>query len=548
MTRISRCLPFSLLVTLAAARAQDVLFTNAKVWTGDADAPRANAVLVQGDRIRWVGDMVAARAAASPGVTTIDCGGASLLPGFTDAHVHFLGGGDELLAPDLRSARSEEEFAQRLGEAAKRVAKGTWLASGTWDHENWPGGALPTRALLDRYVPEHPVFVSRLDGHMAVANSLAIRLAGLDAATPEVPGGTIVRDDKGEPAGVFKDAAMVLVSARIPAWNAEQRLQRARAAMQHAASLGITSVHDMLDSWAPLQTYQDLRTAGSLTCRITVYTPIAQIDRWAAAHVRRGFGDAWLKVNGGKGFADGSLGSTTAWFDAPYSDAPGTSGLAMPQLTSGDLAEALAQCAHLGLQPAIHAIGDRANGAVLDLFAATAGLAAQRPRIEHAQHLRPADVARFAELQVIASMQPYHCADDGRWAEKRIGADRCRTTYAFRSLLDAKATLAFGSDWPVAPLSPWLGLHAAVTRATIDGKQPGGFVPAQKISLDEALVAYTRGGAFASHDEARLGMLRAGLLADLIVLDRDLFATDAVDAVQVRLTMVDGRIVHRRAW
>ncbi|HEX6812095.1 MAG TPA: amidohydrolase [Planctomycetota bacterium] len=533
-------------VPLATAGAQEFLFQNAKVWTGDPTAPRAEAVFVQGDRIRFVGDVAAAKAMAGAGAEVIDCGGNSLLPGLTDAHVHFLWGGDELLAPDLRSARSEEEFAQRLGEAGKKVKKGTWLASGTWDHENWPGAALPTRAMLDRFVPDHPVFVTRLDGHMAVANSLAIRIAGVTAKTPDPPGGAIVRDADGEPAGVFKDAAMALVSARIPAWNQEQRHQRALAAMQHAASLGITSVHDMLDSWAPLQTWQDLRAQGLLTCRITVYTPLAEIGRWAAVHVRRGFGDAWLKVNGIKGFADGSLGSSTAWFDAPYADAATNSGLAMPQLENGDLAEALAQCAHLGLQPAIHAIGDRANHAVLDLMAATQGLAAQRPRIEHAQHLRAADVERFAELQVIASMQPYHCADDGRWAEARIGRERCRTTYAFKSLLDAGAVLAFGSDWPVAPLSPWLGLQAAVTRRTIDGKQPDGFVPEQKITLEQALTAYTRGGAFASHDEQQLGVLRGDFLADLVVLDRDLFASTSLDTTQVLLTMVGGRIVHRR--
>jgi predicted amidohydrolase YtcJ len=536
----------ALAVPLATAGAQEVLFQNAKVWTGDPAAPRAEAVLVQGDRIRFVGDAAAAKALASPSAEVIDCGGHTLVPGLTDAHVHFLWGGDEMLAPDLRSARSEEEFAQRLGEASKKVKKGSWLASGSWDHENWPGGALPTRAMLDRFVPDHPVFVTRLDGHMGVANSVAIRIAGITARTPEPPGGTIVRDVSGEPAGVFKDAAMALISARIPAWNQEQRQQRAIAAMQHAASVGITSVHDMLDSWAPLQTYQDLRAQGQLTCRITVYTPLQEIGRWAAVHVRRGFGDAWLKVNGGKGFSDGSLGSSTAWFDLPYSDDPASSGLAMPQLTNGDLAEALAQCVHVGLQPAIHAIGDRANNTVLDLFAAAPGLAAQRPRIEHAQHLRPADIERFSKLHVVASMQPYHCADDGRWAESRIGSERCKTTYAFKSLLEAGATLAFGSDWPVAPLSPWLGLHAAVTRATIDGKQPDGFVPAQKITLEQALTAYTRGGAFASHDEQQLGVLRAGYLADLVVLDCDLFAGTSLDTAQVRLTMVGGRIVHRR--
>src|SRR5262245_8904640 len=288
----------ALVVPLATLGAQELLFVDAKVWTGDPTTPRAEAVFVQGDRILFVGDAAAAKALAGPKVEVIDCGGNSLLPGLTDAHVHFLWGGDEQLAPDLRSARSEEEFAQRLGEASVKVVKGSWLQSGSWDHENWPGGALPTRAMLDRFVPDHPVFVTRLDGHMAVANSLAIRIAGVTAKTPDPPGGTIVRDAHDEPAGVFKDAAVALVSARMPAWTQEQRHPRAIAAMQHAASLGITSVHDMLDSWAPLQTYQDLRAQGLLTCRITVYTPSADVGRWAAVHVRRGFGDAWLKVNG----------------------------------------------------------------------------------------------------------------------------------------------------------------------------------------------------------------------------------------------------------
>ncbi|MCB9886917.1 MAG: amidohydrolase [Planctomycetes bacterium] len=537
---------FAAVLLLVSSRAQDTLFHHARVWSGDPANASADAVLVVGDRVRFVGAAEEARRRAPAGCVEVDCGGNTLLPGITDAHVHFLWGGDELLAPDLRSARSEEEFAQRLGEAARGAAKGSWLTSGTWDHEAWPGGALPTRRLLDRFVPDHPVFVSRLDGHMAVANSLALRIAGVTAKTADVPGGEIVRGDDGEPTGVLKDAAMALVSSRVPAWNAEQRLQRARAALRHAAELGVTSAHDMLDSWEPLQTYQDLRDAGELTCRLVAYAPAAQIERLVAARIRRGFGDDWLAVHGVKGFADGSLGSTTAWFDEPYADAPDTSGLPMPGLVDGDLAEVLRQCAHAGLQPAIHAIGDRANATVLDLMAASDGLRSQRPRIEHAQHLRAADIARFAEQGVIASMQPYHCADDGRWAEKRIGADRCRTTYAFKSLLDAGANVAFGSDWPVAPLSPWLGLDAAVTRRTIDGKQPDGFVPEQKLTLEQALTAYTRGGAFAAHREGRLGVLRPGMLADLIVLDRDLFASDELGQVQVRLTMVGGRVVHRR--
>jgi hypothetical protein len=528
--------------------AQELLFAGGRIWTGDPAQPTAAAVLVQGERIAHVGDEAVARARAAAGARHVDLRGRTLLPGMIDAHVHFLGGGEELLAPDLRTADSADELGRRLAAAANGLPKGSWLVSGSWDHERWPGAPLPTAADLDRHVPDYPVFVNRLDGHMAVANSLAIRLARVTAATRDPPGGTIVRAADGAPAGVFKDAAMALVAAHIPAWNEAQRRQRALAALRHAAELGVTSVHDMLDSFAPLPTYQQLHRDGLLTCRITLYTPLSQIDRWGAVHVQRGFGDDWLRIQGGKGFADGSLGSTTAWFHEPYDDAPGTRGLPMPELGDGTLAGWLQQCAHLRLQPAVHAIGDAANQQVLDLFAATAELRPLRPRIEHAQHLRPDDLTRFAELGVVASMQPYHAVDDGRWARKRIGEVRCRTTYAFRSLLAAGAVLAFGSDWPVAPLSPWLGLHAAVTRATIDGAQPDGFVPEQKIGVAAALRAYTHGAAFAGFADDRLGMLRAGFLADLVVVDGDLLAMEPAELrnVRVRMTVVSGRVVHER--
>lgn len=553
---VRMCSPrlFVILLTIAVPMlsaqqaAPPTLFTGGVIWTGDRERPAAGAVLVVNDRIAFVGDAAAARARAGDSVRVVDLAGCTLLPGIIDAHVHFLDGGDELLAPDLRSANSVEQLGERLRSAAADLPAGSWLRSGTWDHERWPGAALPTAAVLDRYVPDHPVFVTRLDGHMAVANSLAIEIAGVTAATADPAGGTIVRTADGAPAGVFKDAAMGLVSAHVPVWNDAQRRQRAEAALRHAAELGVTSVHDMLYTFAELPTYQALRERGELTCRITLYTPISQLDRWAAVGVRRGFGDDLLRLGGGKGFADGSLGSTTAWFEAPYDDAPDTCGLAMAALANGDLAEWIGQCGRLGLQPAIHAIGDRANRAILDIYAANPELRALRPRIEHAQHLRPTDLPRFAALGVIASMQPYHAVDDGRWAEKRIGAERAALTYAFRSLLDAGATLAFGTDWPVAPLSPWLGLQAAVTRATLDGAHPDGWVPAQKIALEQALVAYTRGGAFAGFTEDRLGMLRAGYLADVVVVDGDLFAADPakLGETRVRLTMVGGRVVFER--
>jgi predicted amidohydrolase YtcJ len=537
------------------ASAQDLVLFGGKVWTGatknrEANNRKAEAVVVVAGRVRYVGDSATAKQRAPAGARRIDLAGRRVLPGLIDSHVHFLTGGDELLAPDLRSAKTEEEFARRLGAAAKKVPAGTWMTGGTWDHENWPDGRLPTRKWLDRFVPDHPVFVSRLDGHMAVANSLAIRRAKVSAKTKDPKGGTIVRGADGEPAGVFKDTAMILISRHVPAWTPKQRLRRARVALRHAASLGITGVHDMLTSYSVLRTYQDLRDRGELTTRITYYTPIGSHERWGAVRIQRGFGDAFLKLGGLKGFADGSLGSTTAWFFEPYSDAPNTSGLPMPALLpEGSMPDDVVSCTNLGLQVAIHAIGDRANRRMLDIFAGGGdALRKLRPRLEHAQHIHPDDLARFAKLGVIASMQAYHAIDDGRWAEKRIGAERCQTTYAFRSLLERGATLAFGSDWPVAPLSPWSAIYAAVTRRTLDGKNPEGWVPSEKITVEQAITAYTRGSAYAAFDEKELGTLVAGKLADLIVLDRDPFAIPAAEIrdVRVDLTVVGGRVVHER--
>lgn len=539
------------LLLCAVCPGQIFLLHNGKIWTGDRRIPQAEALIVSAGRITALGSSAALGQRCGPGAFRIDLRGRRVLPGLIDAHVHFLGGGDELLAPDLRSARSEEEFARRLGAAAAELPKGTWLTSGSWDHENWPGGQLPTAAVIDKHVPDHPVFVYRLDGHMAVANSAAMRRARIRKETPAPAGGVIVRDAAGNPAGVFKDTAMILITRHIPRASDQVLGRRMRAALQHAASLGITGVHDMLDSLRPLRSYQELARRQALTCRVSIYAPVSSRARWAALGLRQGWGAGTLRVHGFKAFADGSLGSTTAWFFDPYTDTPASSGLPMPaMLDGGRMPEDVSGATAAGMQLAIHAIGDRANAAILDLYAAQgAALSGLRPRIEHAQHLRRADLARFSELGVIASMQPYHAIDDGRWAEKRIGAERIQTTYAFRALLDAGATLAFGSDWPVAPLSPWLGLYAAVTRRTLDGAHPEGWVPAQKISVEEALRAYTMGSARAGFADAEVGSLYMGKRADLIVLDRDPFHLDParLKDVQVDLTMMDGRIVHERA-
>ena len=529
-----------------------LVLLSGKVWTGDPALPEAQAIAVSGPRILAIGTDREVLGHVGRGARVIDLRGRRVVPGFIDSHLHFLSGGDDLLFSDLRQEKSEEAFARRLAEAAAGVPEGTWLTSGRWDHENWPGARLPTRQSLDRFVPRHPVLASRVDGHMAVANSLALEIAGVSRDTPEPEGGTIVRDPRtGEPTGVLKDAAMDLVRRHVPPWTIEQKLERARAAVEHAAELGVTGVHDMMGSFAALGVYQELRDRGELSVRVTAYTPIAAHGRWGAVEVRRGFGDRFLKLGGVKGFADGSLGSSTALFLEPYRGSPENRGLALTDLSEGGRLEKQVRAAReQGLQLAVHGIGDRAVRSLLDIYERVGGedVRRERFRIEHSQHIHPEDLARFGELGVIASAQPYHAVDDGRWAEKRIGRERCETSYAFRDLLDRGAPLAFGSDWPVAPLSPLKGIQAAVTRATLDGKNPGGWFAQQKISVEEALRAYTLGSAHAAFAEDELGTLTPGKLADLVVLDRDLLGVEPreIGEVRVDLTIVDGKVVHER--
>ncbi|MCB9882696.1 MAG: amidohydrolase [Planctomycetes bacterium] len=526
------------------AIAADLVLRGGKVFTGSG-LPDVEAIAVKGGRIFATG--VDALMTRHVGSTTrvIELGGRRVVPGFVDAHVHLLMGGDGLLGRDLRYEPTMEGFARGLAELAASRKVGAWITAATWDHERWPGTPLPHRRIVDPLVPDHPVFVSRTDGHMALANSLALRIAGITKDTPDPPGGTIVRDQDGEPTGVLKDAAMDLVAMKIPSWSMEERRERILAAMEHARERGVTWMHDMGMEAATWRTLRVMREAGELTSRVTGYVPRSSFE---SARSSKPEDDPFLNRRGFKAFVDGSLGSTTALFFDPYVDAPETRGLSLIDTAAGGILErTVAAAVSTGWQPAVHAIGDRANHELLDLFerAETQGA---RCRIEHAQHLVPADIERFSELGVIASMQPYHAVDDGRWAEERIGAERCRTTYAFRSLLDAGAMLAFGSDWPVAPLSPLLGVHAAVTRATLDGAHPQGWIPEQRITVQQAITAYTTGGAYAARMEDRLGKLVPGYLADLVVLDSDPFSIEPSKIIDVRVdvTIVEGRVVYER--
>jgi predicted amidohydrolase YtcJ len=550
-----KMLLFALILLAREAAAQapaELVLVNGRIWTGDERRPEVEAVACLAGRIIAVGDSTAIRRYVGPQTEVIDLGLRRVVPGFNDAHVHFFDGGLGLSSVQLRDARSPEEFRERIRDFAARLPRGRWVTKGNWDHENWSPPLLPTRELIDAVTAEHPVFINRLDGHMALANSLALRLAGITRETADPPGGTIVRDAHGEPTGVLKDAAMNAVYRVLPAPSPDEIAAALKAALRYAARQGVTSIQDMSASPEIFAVYQQLLARGELTARVSAHQPLSAWEHLARVGVRASFGNDKLKIGGLKGFADGSLGSTTALFFEPYLDDPRTSGLPSDEMVSESrLLDRLLAADRAGLQIAVHAIGDRANKLILDMFEEVArrnGARDRRFRIEHAQHLRREEIRRFAALGVIPSMQPYHAIDDGRWAENRIGPERAKGTYAFRSLLDAGARLAFGSDWFVAPLEPLAGIYAAVTRRTLDGKRPGGWVPAEKITVAEAVRAYTLGSAYASFDEKEKGSIEVGKLADFAVLSADIFAIDPAEIIkaQVVLTIFDGRVIHDR--
>ncbi len=526
----------------------DGILVGGSVWTGDEAAPEAEAIAISGNRIIAVGSNDEIRALAGPSTEVMELDGRFAMPGFIDTHTHFLEGGFRLETVNLRDAGTPEEFASRLAERAELLPPGAWILGGDWDNEMW-GGELPDREWIDEVTPENPVFVTRLDWHMALANSKALEIAGFDPDAPDPAGGEIVRDETGRPTGIFKDEAMSFLYAAVPAATEAEEDSALAAAMRFAAGLGITGVHDM-GTWDGLAAYERANDRGALTLRVRAFVPLSTVDRLAAfVESRGGTGDDKLTWGGLKGFVDGSLGSSTALFFGPYLDAPESRGLTVIEME--DLADLVSHADVAGLQVAIHAIGDRANAELLDLYAEVFRVHGERDRryrIEHAQHLRPGDIGRFAELGVIPAMQPYHAIDDGRWAERKIGPERARTTYAFRSLVESGAHPAFGSDWTVAPLDPLLGVYAAVTRRTLDGANPGGWIPDQKLTVDQALTAYTKDAARAGFMDDRVGVLRPGMLADIVVLSRSPFDVEPGEIADlvVEATIVGGETVFAR--
>ena len=520
---------------------------NARVWTGDARRPWADAVLVRGERIDAVGSSAEVKKRAGASVKTLDARGMMVAPGFIDAHVHFLDGGFALASVQLRDAPTQAEFIRRIKAFALTVPAGTWILNGDWDHTNW-GGELPARAWIDSVTPNNPVWINRLDGHMNLANSLALAAAKVTRATTAVAGGTIVRDTAGDPTGILKDNAQDLMSAAIPEASMAMSLRALDAAMAYVAERGVTSVHHM-GGWGDLAVFRRARETGALRTRIAAAVPLSTWTRLRDEVAAHGRGDAWLRIGGLKGFVDGSLGSHTAAMLEPFTDAPTDRGLLVT--AAKDLHDWTDGADKADLQVIVHAIGDRAIRTQLDIFEQVAkanGPRDRRFRIEHAQHIAPPDLARFGALGVIASMQPYHAIDDGRWADKVIGSERAKGTYAFKSLLDHGATLAFGSDWFVAPPTPLMGIYAAVTRRTLDDRHPTGWVPGQKISVEQALQAYTLGSAGAGFQEKEVGMLRPGMLADLVMIDHDItrLKPEAIRDARVMLTLVGGRVMFDR--
>jgi predicted amidohydrolase YtcJ len=537
-------------VSAQSRPAADLIIRNAKVWTVDHSRPEAEAVAILGDRIVAVGSNQEIDAWRGPATRVEDASGKRLVPGFNDAHVHFTSGGQQLDSIQLNDVTSQQEFARRIAERAKKTPKEEWIRGGDWDETKWTPAQLPTKELIDALTPQNPIAVNRYDGHMILANSVALKLAGITAKTPDPDGGVIVRDAQGNPTGALKDAAADLVFKVIPDPTHDQLRHAIERALAHAASVGVTSVQHMNPDYADIAIYNELLDEGKLTARIYAAPLISQVDDQVKIGIRHSFGGPYLRIGALKSYADGSLGSATAYFFEPFNDQPNNRGILSDAMHPISLMrDRMMKADASNLQLCTHAIGDAGISAILDIYAEidkAHGPRDRRWRIEHAQHMAAKDFDRFAQLHVIASVQPFHAIDDGRWAEGRIGHERASRTYAFRTFLDHGVRLALGTDWSVAPLNPMLTLYAATTRATLDGKNPNGWFPEQKLTIKEAIEAYTMGSAYAEFQDEVKGSITPGKLADMVLLSDDILAIDPVKIrdVKVMETWVGGKTVY----
>jgi predicted amidohydrolase YtcJ len=533
-----------------APPAADLIIRNARVWTVNPAQPQAEAVAVLDGRIAAVGTDSAVLLWRGPRTRVVDAMGRRLLPGFNDAHVHFADGGAALTAVQLNDATSLKEFVKRIADYAAHAPKGEWIRSGNWDETKWSPATVPTRQDIDAVTPNNPVSLDRYDGHMIIVNTKVLELAGITAKTVDPPGGVIVRDASGQPTGALKDAAIELVDHVTPVPTPAQRRRIIENALHEAASHGVTSVQDMTLDYGDLAVYSQLLREGKLSVRFYGAPPIEKISDQAKLGIGHAFGSASLRIGALKMFADGSLGSRTAYFFEPFTDEPNNRGLLFKDMLPLSRTRQRLQLADASeLQVCTHAIGDAAISTTLDLYQEIEkrdGPRDRRWRIEHAQHMAARDFERFAQLHVIASVQPYQAIDDGRWAEARIGHDRASRTYAFRTFIDHGVRLAFGTDWPIAPLDPLLTLYAATTRATLDGKYNQGWFPEQKVSIQEAIAAYTSGSAYAEFQEHEKGSIEPGKLADLVLLSQDVLtiAPAAIRDTHVLATWLGGVLVY----
>jgi predicted amidohydrolase YtcJ len=560
-----RWLPFVLFVlTLAALAAgrpgsgagrasvpepPTLILLNGVIYTGDTSRPRVQAVAIRGEMIVAAGATSEMRRLAGPGTRIVDLQGRFAMPGFNDAHIHLANGGQAKLAVDLEGAKSLVEFQSRIRARLGEFKAGEWVKGRGWDHTLWPEKRFPTRADLDAISSKHPMMFTRVDGHVAIANSLALQLAGVSKHTKDAPGGSIERDAAGEPTGMLKENAMELVSRKVPPLSPAQRRRGIELALAEAARFGVTSLQDN-SAWEDFLVYEQVKKDGLLTARITEWLPFLEpLPRLEQMRRQGGTSDPWVKTGALKAILDGSLGSRTAAMLAPYADDSSTRGIL--RVEPERLKQMAVERDNAGFQLAFHAIGDRANRVALDAFAAVRnanGPRDRRDRIEHAQVVAPEDFARFAELGVIASMQPVHESTDMRWAEARVGAARSRGAYAWRSMLQRGVRLAFGTDYPVEPVNPLRGLYACVTRELSAGGPPGGWQPQEKISLEECIRAYTAGSAYAQFEDGKKGQIIPGQYADIVVLSADLTRLPAPELLntEVLQTFVGGRLVYEK--
>ncbi len=523
------------------SKVADRIISNATIWTGNDLQATAQAMAIAGDSILAIGSLVDMQSYKGEQTEVINMKGQFITPGFIDCHVHLMMGGNALLSVELRDASTPEEFTKRIADYAKTIEPGDWILEGNWDHTLW-GGELPKKEWIDAYTKDNPVVLYRLDGHMVLANSAALKMAGIDENTPAVESGKIIKDAKGFPTGILKGNAMNPVLDAITPMTPEKKEAALTAAMNYFLANGVTSVHDV-DSLGTYEVANKFYKAGKLAVRIYTIDPIYN---WEKIKDTKRVDNKFLKRGGLKGFVDGSLGSHTAAFHRGYTDQPKDKGFFIN--SRENLYQWISGADKTDAQIMVHAIGDDAIHSLLNIYDRILeenGKKDRRFRIEHVQHIAPEDIPRLGKLNIIASMQPYHAIDDGRWAEELIGAERIKTTYAFKSLLDANTTLAFGSDWPVAPAQPLYGIYAAVTRRTLDDKNPDGWVPAQKINVEEALKAYTKNAAYASFEENIKGTLEVGKVADFVVLEKDIRKIDAatIRDVKVLQTYVGGKKV-----